>query len=214
MWPNLLAFAWCRQFAGDKEVAFVVRGQCQMEDIAAGGCGHELVPDVSLDDLDDRQVDRQQRQIVHEAQPGRAMLRGAVPQFVKHSHARDQLMAFGRVIPPPACPVPTRHDVRLRPLLVVEARDGGLDIDARLVPAFRVPSSICKGQGWGWVDQRSGGSCLRIGGRAWVAGRSLCRVTSSTPRSVRLGLHTGASEDLSPSLPPPSVRLQQPNLMP
>ena len=60
----------------------MIRRQCQMEGIAAGGGGHQPVSDVGLDDLDDGWVDGQQRKIVDERQPRRAVFRGAILQLV------------------------------------------------------------------------------------------------------------------------------------
>ncbi len=54
------------------------------------------------------------------------------------------------------------------------------------------------------MPRRRGSSCLRIGGRAWVAGAE-----SSTPRSGSLGLLTGASK--TPPQPPKPLPLDSNN---
>jgi len=131
MWSNLFALARCRQFHVTRKSQrwYEVRGEGQVKGIAGRVTRHELVREVALHDLSDGRQDRQQRKTLQEFKARLPSLVLAPRQLVVDGLAGDNLVFPRGVRPPEAGPLAPCDHLGSRPVLVIEARNGRLDVD-------------------------------------------------------------------------------------
>ena len=129
--PRLVGIREVPAIPRDEKVASMKRGRCQVKGITLRIIRHDFVGDVCINYLGDGLIQVDERKISDQRQGRIAVRKISGSQFGVNSQARHQLIdACASGIKPPPCPVATCDHLRFRPHLVVEAGDGGFDVNA------------------------------------------------------------------------------------
>lgn len=129
---KVLQFVWIRNVAAvpcGEDVAGVPRGEGEMARVALLAGGHEFVPDVKLDGFVDFGEVFQNGKRSRESDAFRALgFRGKI-EFGEDGVGGDELILCPGLLPPIPSPVAHGDEFGLGRGLVIEARNGGLDVD-------------------------------------------------------------------------------------
>ena len=129
---KVLQFVWVRNVTavpGGEDVAGVPRGEGEVARVADEVGGHEFVPDVKLDGFVYLGEVFQNGKGGSECDAIRALgFRGEI-EFREDGVGDDELIVCRSLLPPIPGPVAHGDEFGLGPVFVIEARNGGLDVD-------------------------------------------------------------------------------------